>query len=100
MSNEEPKSRAKIIEQLEIETRQRGFVEYPKMLHKTDGSNITVNNKAEEEKALRSADVHPTPDDALAEKAKRDEADRKKAAVKLGAAAAGKNGDKDDTGKE
>jgi hypothetical protein len=96
--SEQPLSRAKVEEQLERESRARGFVEYPKMLHKTDGNHVIVNNKADEEDALRSADVHPTPDDAAKEKAKRDERDAGKTAVAAGAEASakGKGGKKDD----
>lgn len=90
----EPLNRKTEMERLDQESRARGFIEYPKMLHKTDGSNVTVNNKAEEEAALRSGDVHPTPALAIAEKEKREEAERKKTAVKAGAEAAGKGGGK------
>lgn len=94
MSKEEKTlTKDQVIEQITQDSRARGFIEYPKMLHKTDGSNIIVNTKEEEEKALRSADVHPTPDDALAEKDKRDEAEAEKLRLKIGkdAADAGKN---------
>lgn len=85
--SEETQTKRQVIEQLENETRQRGFVEYPKMLHKTDGGHVIVTNKREEESALAAGDVHPTPAEALAEKEKRDAAEAKKAALKVGAEA-------------
>lgn len=87
MSEEKP-SKEKVIEELTRETLQRGFVEYPKMLHKTDGGHVIVTNKREEETALASGDVHPTPAEALAEREKRDAAEAKRHAVKVGAEAA------------
>jgi hypothetical protein len=87
----DPKNKKEVIEELEMETRQRGFVEYPKMLHKTDGSNLIVTNKRDEEAALASGDVHPTPAEALAEKEKRDAAEAKRLALKVGAEAKAKS---------
>jgi hypothetical protein len=83
----EPLSREKEIERLTAETSARGFVEYPKMLHKTDGGHVIVTSKREEESALSEGDVHPTPADALAEKHKRDAAEAKRRAEKIGAEA-------------
>lgn len=83
----DPLTKEKVIEQLTEESRARGFVEYPKMLHKTDGGHVIVTNKHEEEAALSDGDVHPTPTDALAEKTKRDAAETKRHALKIGAEA-------------
>jgi hypothetical protein len=80
----DPNKRADDVEMREHETRMRGHVEYPKMLHRTDGSHVIVNSRAEEENALRSGDLHPTPALAQEEKASRDEADRQRAALKVG----------------
>jgi hypothetical protein len=52
--------------------------------------NVIVTNKRDEEAALASGDVHPTPTEALAEKKKRDDAEAKRAALKVGAEAAKK----------
>jgi hypothetical protein len=86
----EQQSKEKVIEQLTQESLARGFVEYPKMLHKTDGGHVIVTNKRDEESALASGDVHPTPAEALAEKEKRDAAEAKRVAVKVGAEAKAK----------
>ena len=80
-----------MIERLTEESAQRGFIEFPKMLHHTDGSNTIVNNKDEEAEVLASGNFHPNPALAQAAKAKRDEADRKKAALAIGKEAAAKN---------
>jgi hypothetical protein len=86
----DPTTKEKIIEELTRDSLARGFIEYPKMLHKTDGGNVIVTNKRDEESALASGDVHPTPTEALAEKKKRDDAEAKRAALKVGAEAAKK----------
>jgi hypothetical protein len=83
----EPLSYGKEVERLTDETRMRGFVEYPKALHRTDGSLVIVTNKREEESALSDGDVHPTPAEAQAEKQKRDAAEAKRRAEKIGAEA-------------
>jgi hypothetical protein len=83
-------TKEKVIEQLTQESLARGFVEYPKMLHKTDGGHVIVTNKRDEEAALAAGDVHPTPAEALAEKEKRDAAEAKRVAVKVGAEAKAK----------
>lgn len=74
---------------MDKETKERvekpiGHMEYPKMLHHTDGSNVTVNSPDEEKKVLAGGNHHPSPGEALDEKEKRDQADAKKAALKLG----------------
>src|SRR5262245_50101964 len=86
----EPQNRKTVEEELNRETAARGFVEYPKMLHHTDGSNCVVNNKKEEAEKLRSGEDHPTPQEAIDEKATRDEADAKRAAEKVAAEAKAK----------
>ena len=83
MAEEEAESRATIEAQLTRESLQRGFIEYPKMLFHTDGSNVIVTGKKEEESKLADG-YHPTPEDAQNEKARRDEADRKRSAVAIG----------------
>lgn len=82
MSKEQP-TKQDIIDDITRDSLARDFIEYPKMLHKTDGTNITVNSKAEEEAALRAGDVHPSPQAALDEKAKRDEAERQRVALAI-----------------
>jgi hypothetical protein len=86
----DPTTKEKVIEEMTRESLARGFIEYPKMLHKTDGGNIIVTNKRDEEAALAAGDVHPTPTEALAEKQKRDAAEAKRHAIKVGAEAAKK----------
>jgi hypothetical protein len=51
---------------------------------------VIVTNKRDEEAALAAGDVHPTPAEALAEKEKRDAAEAKRVAVKVGAEAKAK----------
>lgn len=89
-----PENKNQLIDRLTEESIARGFIEYPKMLHHTDGSNVVVTNKPDEEAALAGGDLHPTPTLAQAEKAKRDEAERKRLAVAVGSEAAGKAGKK------
>lgn len=71
------------------------FQEFPKMLYHPDGRQLTVNSDEEESKA--GSDWHPTPQDAIDEKTRRDAADAKRAALAVGreAAGAGKTGKTD-----
>ena len=83
-----------LIDRLTEESIARGYIEYPKMLHHTDGGNVVVTSKPDEETALAGGDLHPTPALAQAEKARRDEAERKRGALAIGAEAASKAGKK------
>lgn len=81
MSEEKPKeSFEKVAERLTQENSSKPRQEYPKMLFRTDGTNLIVEDKKSEEEALRSGDVHPNPAAAIAEKEKRDKAEKAKAA--------------------
>lgn len=88
-----PENQKQLIDRLTEESIARGFIEYPKMLHHTDGGNVVVSGKQDEETALATGNYHPTPTLAQAEKAKRDEAERKRLAVAVGKESA-KNGKK------
>lgn len=70
-------TREDVERQLTEETRQRGFIEYPKCLHHPDGRDLVVHNKEQEEDALRG-EWCPTPEEAQKVKAKRDAADKKR----------------------
>ena len=63
-----PENKTQMIDRLTEESISRGYIEYPKMLHHTDGSNIVVADKAGEDAALATGNFHPTPTLAQAEK--------------------------------
>lgn len=65
-------TRKTVEDQLTAESQSRGFIEYPKMLYHPDGTQLTVTNKKDEEAAFRR-DFHPSPQDAIDVKQKRDE---------------------------
>ena len=52
----------------------RPFQEFPKWLYHTDGRSVLVNSEAEELGLGHDGDWHPSPGEAQAEKARRDEA--------------------------
>lgn len=66
--------------------------EFPKMLHHTDGSHVIVHDEEAESRHLGSGNYHPTPQEAIDEKAKRDAAEAAREAQKAAkeAQAAGK----------
>lgn len=77
-------TRDRVVEDLTAAERYRGVQEFPKMLYRTSGDQLIVHNKTEEETALAAGDVHPNPEAALKEKAKRDAAEAKRLAERAG----------------
>lgn len=81
---------------MDKETKERieraaPFAEFPKMKHHPDGRTATVNT-SQEESALGS-DWCNTPQQALDERTKRDEAAAKRVAAQIAKAKTGKDAD-------
>jgi hypothetical protein len=90
MSNEQPKTRDDVIKELNEDTARRGFVPFPKWLYHPDGRSQIVANEAEQ--TALGGEWLASPQEALDEKARRDERDSKKFVEKVGAEAAAKSG--------
>lgn len=83
MSDGKTQTKAELLEEITRDSLARGHIEFPKMLHGPNGRTQTVTNSKDEKSALQSGEWHPTPDDAAAHQAERDEADEKRLQTEL-----------------
>jgi hypothetical protein len=88
--SEQPKTRDDVIRELNEETARRGFVPFPKWLYHPDGRSQIVDNEAGQ--TALGGEWLASPQEALDEKARRDERDSKKFVEKVGQEAAAKSG--------
>jgi hypothetical protein len=84
--SDEKETEAKVIERMNTESRQRGFVEYPKWLYHPDGRSALITNRTQQTEL--GGEWLESPTEAIAEKEKRDKRDSDKFIANVNAEAA------------
>lgn len=84
--SDEKETESKVIERMNNESRQRGFVEYPKWLYHPDGRAALITNRTQQSEL--GGEWLESPTEAIAEKDKRDKRDSDKFIAKVNEEAA------------